>query len=71
MYLSSPRAKRAGSKGLRLRALGLLLADGALTVGWGKTFWVSPRIHLGDPPPPPLPPQNLTKLLRARKGPQT
>ena len=22
-----------------LRALGLLLADGALTVGWGKTFW--------------------------------
>ena len=22
-----------------LRALGLLLADGAPTVGWGKTFW--------------------------------
>ena len=22
-----------------LRALGLLLADGAFTVGWGKTFW--------------------------------
>ena len=27
--------------------------------------WVCPIIHLGDPPPP-LPPQNLTKLLRAR-----
>ena len=23
----------------RLRKLGLLLADGALVVGWGKTFW--------------------------------
>ena len=29
--LSSPHAK--------LRALGLLLADGAPAVGWGKTFW--------------------------------
>ena len=28
-----------------------------------------PIIHLGDPPSPP--PQNLTKLLWARKGPQT
>ena len=34
MVLSSPRAK--GPKGL---ALGLLLADGALTVGRGRTFW--------------------------------
>ena len=24
---------------LLLRVLGLLLADGAPTVGWGKTFW--------------------------------
>ena len=32
-----------------------------------KTSWVSPIIPLGAPPPP----QNLTKLLRARKGPQT
>ena len=31
----SARARRARA----LRALGLLLADGALTVGWGKTFW--------------------------------
>ena len=27
-----------------LRALGLLLADGALTVGWGKTFWRVDRV---------------------------
>ena len=27
-----------------LRALGLLLADGALTVGWGKTFWCIGRV---------------------------
>ena len=27
-----------------LRALGLLLADGALTVGWGKTFWGIGRV---------------------------
>ena len=26
------------------RALGLLLADGALTVGWGKTFWGIDRV---------------------------
>ena len=31
----SARARRACA----LRALGLLLADGVLTVGWGKTFW--------------------------------
>ena len=31
----SARAQRACA----LRALGLLLADSALTVGWGKTFW--------------------------------
>ena len=27
-----------------LRALGLLLADGVLTVGWGKTFWRVRRV---------------------------
>ena len=27
-----------------LRALGLLLADGVLTVGWGKTFWRVGRV---------------------------
>ena len=27
-----------------LRALGLLLADGVLTVGWGKTFWRLGRV---------------------------
>ena len=35
---SSPRAKRRGRKGLRAESLGLLLADGAPTMGWGKTF---------------------------------
>ena len=29
-----------------LRALGLLLADGAITVGWGKTFWRVGRVPL-------------------------
>ena len=29
-----------------LRALGLLLADGAPTVGWGKTFWRVGRVPL-------------------------
>ena len=29
-----------------LRALGLLLADGALTVGWGNTFWGIGRVPL-------------------------
>ena len=29
-----------------LRALGLLLADGASTVGWGKTFWGVGRVPL-------------------------
>ena len=28
------------------RALGLLLADGAPTVGWGKTFWCVGRVPL-------------------------
>ena len=36
----SARARRARA----LRALGLLLADGALTVGWGKTFWGIGRV---------------------------
>ena len=36
----SARARRAHA----LRALGLLLADGALTVGWGKTFWGIGRV---------------------------
>ena len=29
-----------------LGALGLLPADGALTVGWGKTFWGVGRVPL-------------------------
>ena len=34
------RAQRAGARGAcALRALGLLLADGAPAMGWGKTFW--------------------------------
>ena len=41
VVLSSPRAKRAGP-----RALELLLADGAPTVGWGKTFWRVGRVPL-------------------------
>ena len=36
----SARARRACA----LRALGLLLADGAPTVGWGKTFWRVGRV---------------------------
>ena len=32
-----------------LRALGLLLADGAPTLGWGKTFWRFGRLFLSDP----------------------
>ena len=36
----SARARRASA----LRALGLLLADGAPTVGWGKTFWRVGRV---------------------------
>ena len=33
---------------LVLRALGLLLADGAPTVGWGKTFWCVCRFFLTE-----------------------
>ena len=36
----SARARRACA----LRALGLLLADGVPTVGWGKTFWRVGRV---------------------------
>ena len=40
---NSCKQERFGDIGMlrhrALRALGLLLADGALTVGWGKTFW--------------------------------
>ena len=39
-YPARARARRACA----LRALGLLLADGALTVGWGKTFWGIGRV---------------------------
>ena len=39
-YPARARARRAHA----LRALGLLLADGALTVGWGKTFWGIGRV---------------------------
>ena len=38
----SARARRACA----LRALGLLLADGAPTVGLGKTFWRVGRVPL-------------------------
>ena len=38
----SARAQRACA----LRALGLLLADSAPTVGWGKTFWRVGRVPL-------------------------
>ena len=31
-------------KARALRALGLLLADGALTVGWDKTLWCVGRV---------------------------
>ena len=47
LHLTSPHAKRTGPKGqCALRALGLLLADGAPTVGGGKTFWWVSRIFL-------------------------
>ena len=39
-WLSSPRRRR---RACVLRALGLLLTDGALTVGRGKTFWCVDR----------------------------
>ena len=39
-YPARARARRACA----LRALGLLLADGVLTVGWGKTFWRVGRV---------------------------
>ena len=42
----SARARRACA----LRALGLLLADGAPTVGWGKTFWCVGRFFLQKGP---------------------
>ena len=42
----SARARRACA----LRALGLLLADGAPTVGWGKTFWCIGRFFLRKGP---------------------
>ena len=41
-YPARTRARRAHA----LRALGLLLADGAPTVGGGKTFWTVSRIFL-------------------------
>ena len=43
LLLSSPCAAR---RACALRALGLLLADGAPTVGWGKTFWRVGRVPL-------------------------
>ena len=36
--------KQQLSRARAQRALGLLLADGALTVGWGKTFWCVGRV---------------------------
>ena len=44
-FCNPARAQRARAQRARaLRALGLLLADGALTVGWGKTFWGIGRV---------------------------
>ena len=42
-YLARARSARA-RRACALRALGLLLADGVLTVGWGKTFWRVRRV---------------------------
>ena len=48
LALSSLRAKRSARarRACALRALGLLLADGAPTVGLGKTFWRVGRVPL-------------------------
>ena len=42
----SPRAKSAGPKGLHAESASDLLADGALTVGRGETFWRVGRVFL-------------------------
>ena len=44
MYQQSQRRESYPARALR--ALGLLLADGAPTVGWGKTFWSVSRVLL-------------------------
>ena len=44
--LIQPAREAGGPEGPALRALGLLLADGAPTVGWGKTFWRVGRVPL-------------------------
>ena len=44
MYQQSQRRESYPARALR--ALGLLLADGAPTVGWGKTFWRVGRVPL-------------------------
>ena len=46
--LSSPRAKRAARRACALRALGLLLADGTLTVGGGRLFEPSAGFFYGN-----------------------
>ena len=38
IQIIQPEREACGPEGPALRALGLLLADGAPTVGWGKTF---------------------------------
>ena len=42
-YKINPARARA-RRACALRALGLLLVDGVLTVGWGKTFWRIGRV---------------------------
>ena len=48
IQFSSPHAVR-GPEGLRAESEGLLLADGAPTVGWGKIFWRVGRFYLTKP----------------------
>ena len=47
LFSPSFLAKEARALG-SLRALGLFLADGAPTVGWGKTFWCIGRFFESD-----------------------
>ena len=47
-----------------LRALGLLLADSALTMGWGKTFWHVGRVFFYEN-------GRNTDTKRAKNGPLT
>ena len=46
VYFIQPARSARARRACALRALGLLLADGAPTVGWGKTFWSVGRVRL-------------------------